>query len=90
MPSDSTLGSKNYDKTPGAILLGAGYSDQEIEGIRRVSAGIKDVPWLKPNTNKPAPPLGPEYGKALVARIKETVKELSDMGRMTQDAVVWY
>lgn len=90
VPSDSALGSKNYDKTPEAILLGAGYNQEEVEQIRNASKGIKGIPWLRPDTTKPAPPLGPEYGKALVARIKETLKKLDDKKEMSEDAVVWY
>jgi hypothetical protein len=70
--------------------LGGGYSDEEIREIREASVGIKSIPWLRPDTNKPAPPLGPEYGKAMVARIKDTVKDLNEKEKMSQDAVVWY
>jgi hypothetical protein len=70
--------------------MGGGYSDEEIEEIRKASAGIKNIPWLRPDTNKPAPPLGPEYGKAMVARIKKMVKDLHKKEKMAQDAVVWY
>ncbi|KAJ4356034.1 uncharacterized protein N0V89_004061 [Didymosphaeria variabile] len=88
--SDSGLGSKNYERAVEAVLLGAGYSDEEVEEMREASAGIKSMPWLRPDTSKPAPPLGPEYGKALVARIKKTLKELNEKGNMSKDAVVWY
>ncbi|KAK7179065.1 uncharacterized protein CC84DRAFT_1165425 [Paraphaeosphaeria sporulosa] len=88
--SDSGLGSKNYERTAEALLLGAGYSEEEIEEMREASKEVKGVPWLRPDTEKPAPPLGPEYGKALVARIKETMNGLAEKGEMGQDAVVWY
>lgn len=90
VPSDSELGSKNYEQPPVAVLLGAGYDDEAIEQMREAAKGTKNVPWLRPDTTKPAPPLGPEYGKALVARIKETIKELGEQGKMDEDAVVWY
>ena len=89
VPSDSELGSKNYEKAPVAVLLGAGYDDKAIEELRKASEGT-NVPWLRPDTTKPAPPLGPEYGKALVARIKETIKTLTEEKKMEEDAVVWY
>ncbi|KAI9043193.1 uncharacterized protein KD926_004376 [Aspergillus affinis] len=89
-PSNSALGSKDYDWGVGAIILGAGYDDQAIQILRDASQGLKPVPWLRPDTSKPAPPLGPEYGKALVARIKETVKELQAKGKMNEDAVIYY
>ena len=90
MPSNSELGSKNYENSPEAVLLGAGYSEQDIEGMREASKDFKRVPWLRPDTTKAAPPLGPEYGQALVARIKETIKELSKKGKLAEDTIIWY
>lgn len=40
--------------------------------------------------SKPAPPLGPEYGKALVARIKETFVDLQKSARLDEDVEVYY
>jgi hypothetical protein len=90
VPSDSELGSRNYENPPVAVLLGAGYDDEAIEQMREAATGTKDVPWLRPDNTKPAPPLGPEYGKALVARIKETIVELTEKEKMNEDGVVWY
>jgi hypothetical protein len=90
VPSDSALGSKNYSRGIRAIILGAGYDDEATEILRNAARGIKSLPWLRPDLSKPAPPLGPEYGKALVARIKETVKELQGNGKMEEDAIVYY
>jgi hypothetical protein len=90
VPSDTELGSRNYTQLPVAVITGAGYDDQAIADMRAAAAGAKPVPWLRPDTTKPAPPLGPEYGKALVARIKETVAELTAQGKLDEDAVVWY
>ncbi|PSN73141.1 hypothetical protein BS50DRAFT_616594 [Corynespora cassiicola Philippines] len=78
---DSTLGTKNFEKVPVAIFLGGGYSDDDIESMRISAKNIKDVPWLRPDLTKPAPPLGPEYGKAMVLRIKETMAELVNQGK---------
>lgn len=52
--------------------------------------GAKPVPWLRPDLAKPAPPLGPEYGKALVARIKVLLAELQANGEMNEAKVQWY
>ena len=90
-PTDSTLGTKNYEHTPVAILMGAGYDDQAIDEMRAAAKDSKAVPWLRPDTTKPAPPLGPEYGKAMVARIKETMKDLSAQGKLENNGdIVWY
>ncbi|KAF2867544.1 hypothetical protein BDV95DRAFT_582356 [Massariosphaeria phaeospora] len=89
--TDSTLGTKNYEQTPVAILIGAGYDDQALDEMRAAAKDAKAVPWLRPDVTKPAPPLGPEYGKALVARIKETIKDLSEQGKLENNGdVVWY
>ncbi len=89
-PSDSVLGSKDYSKLPIAIILGGGYDDAGIDLMMKASAGIKPIPWLRPDLTKPAPPLGPEYGKALVARIKELLAYLDKEGKMNEEKVHWY
>jgi hypothetical protein len=90
VPSDSVLGSKNYSRGVGAIILGGGYDDEAIKILREAAQGIKPLPWLRLDLSKSAPSLGPEYGKALVARIKETVKRLQEDGKMEEDAIVYY
>ncbi|KAJ8113626.1 hypothetical protein OPT61_g4281 [Boeremia exigua] len=89
--SGSALGSRNYERTPVAVLLGAAFDDQGIEEMRDAAKGTKDVPWLRPDTSKPTPPPGPEYGKAMVARIKETVQSLEKEGRLEGNGeIVWF
>ncbi|KAJ5760929.1 hypothetical protein N7520_008085 [Penicillium odoratum] len=90
VPSDSELGSKSYERGVGAIILGAGYEDEDIQRLREAAGTLSTVPWLRPDTTKPAPPLGPAYGQALVERIKETVNELQASAKLAKDAVVWY
>lgn len=89
-PSDSALGSKDYSKTPIAVILGGGYDDAGIDVMLKASEGIKPVPWLRPDLTKPAPPLGPEYGKVMVARIKELLAQLSKEGKLSEEKVHWY
>lgn len=92
-PSDSELGSKNYSATPIAVVLGGGYEDDDaaimIKAVSENSAA-KPVPWLRADTTKPAPPLGPEYGKALVARLKAALGELQEKGELNKFKVHWY
>lgn len=89
--SGSSLGSNNYERTPVAVLLGAAFDDQSIQELRNAAGGTKNVPWLRPDTTKPTPPPGPEYGKAMVARIKETVKDLEAKGSLEGNGeVVWF
>lgn len=89
-PSDSELGSKDYSEKPVAVILGGAYTDADTEAMMKAAAGIHPVPWLRPDTSKPAPPLGPEYGKALTARIKVLVSELEKDGKMKEEKVFWY
>ncbi|KAH6620021.1 hypothetical protein C7974DRAFT_415261 [Boeremia exigua] len=90
-PSGSILGTKNFEKSPVAVLLGAAFDDQGVKELREAAAGTKEVPWLRPDTSKPAPPLGPEYGKAMAARIKETIKTLESEGKLEGNGtVVWF
>jgi len=89
-PSDSELGSKNYSKAPIAIILGGGYDDAGIDAMMGASRGVRPIPWLRPDLDKPAPPLGPEYGKALVERIKVLVGQLKEQGKMNEEKIQWY
>ncbi|KAJ8127984.1 hypothetical protein O1611_g5652 [Lasiodiplodia mahajangana] len=89
-PSDSALGSKDYSQTPVAIILGGAFNDADIDVMMEASKGTKPIPWLRPDLTKPAPPLGPEYGKAMVARTKELLAQLSQDGRMNEEKVHWY
>lgn len=87
---DSELGTKDYSQKPAAVILGGGYDDAGIEVMMDASKGIHPVPWLRPDLSLPAPPLGPEYGKALVQRIKEKLAVLEKEGQMSEEKVVWY
>lgn len=90
-PSSSSLGSKNYERIPTAVLLGAAFDDQSIQELREAVKGATNVPWLRPDTSKPAPPPGSDYGKAMVTRIKEKMKELEERGELKGNGeVVWF
>jgi hypothetical protein len=54
------------------------------------NSAAKPVPWLRPDLTKPAPPLGPEYGKALVGRVKVLLADLQASGGMNEAKVQWY
>ncbi|KAL4875741.1 hypothetical protein BJY04DRAFT_201266 [Aspergillus karnatakaensis] len=92
VPSDTPFGTKNYTRGVGAIILGAGYTDEDIDAMRAVSVGegSKGVPWIRADTSKPTPPLGPEYGKDAVRRVKAAFEEIQDKGGLEGDGVFWY
>ncbi|KAI1122054.1 hypothetical protein F5Y10DRAFT_254997 [Nemania abortiva] len=89
-PPDPELGSKDYSRTPIAVILGGGYNDNDTEVMMKASEGIKPIPWLRPDSTKSAPAIGPEYGKALVARVKELLAQLSEDGKMNEEKVHFY
>lgn len=92
--TDNEVGSHDYSKVPEVVILGGGYDDAMIDEMRKATkeAGASEVPWLSPDTTKPAPPLGPEYGKALVARLKIVMNEMQAEGKLSQgtEGVFWY
>jgi hypothetical protein len=90
VPSNSDLGSKNYSTPPICVILGGGYDADATAEMMEAAKDAKAVAWLRPDMDKPAPPLGPEYGKALVARIKELVPELQSDGRINGAKVFFY
>ncbi|KAJ4384207.1 hypothetical protein N0V86_001054 [Didymella sp. IMI 355093] len=87
---ESALGTKNFEKTPVAVILGGAFDDTAIAELRRAAEGTKDVPWLRADMSLPAPPPGPEYAMAVVQRIKERVKELERKGEWGGEGVVWF
>ena len=54
--------------------------------------GCKRVPWLRPDLTKPTPPLGPEYGKHMVGRVKVCLggMDLKGEGGDGEGRVVFY
>lgn len=88
--ADSELGSKDYWQKPVAVILVGGYDDAGTETMMKASKGIHPVPWLRPDLSLAVPPLGPEYVKALVKRIKEKLATTEKEGRMNEEKVIWY
>lgn len=88
--TDSELGSKVYTQKPVAVILGGGYDDEDVRVMMEAAKGLHPVPWLRPDQSKPAPPLGPGYGEALVERIKVLMVELEREGKMGVEEVVWF
>ncbi|KEY66340.1 hypothetical protein S7711_02799 [Stachybotrys chartarum IBT 7711] len=90
IPSDSNLGSRDYSRPPVCVILGGGYDDAGIDEMMAAAKGLRGIPWLRPDLSKPAPPLGPEYGKAMVARIKKLIPELENDGQMNEAKLHYY
>lgn len=93
----STLGSGDVSRRLVAIILGGAYADtfdQVHRGVEAAfaSSGSSKVSWLPQDGSKPAPPLGPEYGKAMVQRVKDTLSRLAVEGKLGagETGVYWY
>ena len=68
---------------PKAIIFGGAYQDKDIAALREATAkleGARKIPWLRVDTTKPAPPVGPSYGAFIVARAKEELRRLEADG----------
>ncbi|OLN87223.1 hypothetical protein CCHL11_03602 [Colletotrichum chlorophyti] len=94
-PDSSAIGSGNYATPPRAVILGGAFDDATTEVLRKAVAetqGAREVPWLSQDSSKPAPPLGPEYGKAMVARVKEALTRLEGEGKLdgSYGGAEWY
>ncbi|KAF2811594.1 uncharacterized protein BDZ99DRAFT_461616 [Mytilinidion resinicola] len=89
------LGSHNYSAPPFAIIAGGGHDDSSVASMQ---ASVRDhkvqVPWLRHDPSKPAPPVGPEYGKHVVKRVRECLEQLLAKSPTELDEVrgkvVWY
>ena len=78
--AEPDLGTKNYSKLPVAIVLGAAYTDENVTAMRKDCT--IEVPWLRADNSKPTPSLGPEYGKAMVERVKASLGQLKSEGKL--------
>ncbi|KUJ06907.1 uncharacterized protein LY89DRAFT_661557 [Mollisia scopiformis] len=92
LDSNDNIGSQNYSKPAQAVVTGAGYDEEAVEKMRKACSakGGSRVPWLRPDTSIPTPPLGPKYGEAMVRRVKGCLRELEEEGRMEGDGVYFY
>ena len=78
-------------KKASAVVAGGGYDDAAIKEMRAaVTQGGKDVPWLRADTSESMPPVGPEYGKKMVLRVKEKLDEVFGKGRGVDGGIYWY
>ncbi|KFY72232.1 hypothetical protein V499_07619 [Pseudogymnoascus sp. VKM F-103] len=90
-PSDPhNLGTRNYSKTPVAVILGRMYDDVDFAEMRESCKGRSNVPWLRQDLSKPEPPLGNGFAEAMVERMKACLSNLAVKGILKQDGVYLY
>jgi hypothetical protein len=81
----SSLGSGQWAERPKALVLGGAIQDSEIEAIQKAvsaASGISQIPWLRVDASKPAPPMGPGYATHIVGRLKEQLAKLDAEGKL--------
>lgn len=95
---ESSLGSKKYSQPPKAIILGGGYSDDDLKKLQEAAItfpGAVRVLWLKADvekTKRGPEPGTPEYSQLVAVRVKEKLGELlnqSDSDLMENSAFLW-
>ncbi|OBT72656.1 hypothetical protein VF21_08575 [Pseudogymnoascus sp. 05NY08] len=90
---ETNVGTGNYTRKADAIIVGGAYGDEQFNEMRNSCAelpGNGGVAWLRLNMSTPTPPLGPEYGKAVVERCKACLKELELGGKLGTDGIYFY
>lgn len=89
----SPLGTHNFTRPPICVIFGGAWDSDMISAMRAAcrerGQGVRSVPWLRPDLDKPAPPLGPAYGKAMVERVRAALQKMRDKG-VTGDQVIWF
>lgn len=88
----SDIGSGNLDRGVKAVILGGAYHDEGINAMKEAASSVVNIPWVKQDITQPTPPLGPEYGKAMVARVRESLGKLEASGKLGagEGGIFWY
>ncbi|EXF80551.1 hypothetical protein CFIO01_04258 [Colletotrichum fioriniae PJ7] len=85
-PDTSSIGSGKYTSPPRAIILGGAFDEEAVKSLQNAvvkqGTASRKVPWLRHDGNKAAPPPGPEYGKAMVVRVREKLGLLEGEGKL--------
>lgn len=96
-PTDGEIGSQAYSKPAEAVLLGLGYTNEDVDDIRRGCANIKPgIPWLTGGLSKvdfeemmrtnplPAPE---QQGPLTAEKVKRTLMEVLNERKGGRDGV---
>jgi hypothetical protein len=77
-----TIGTGNLSTPVKAIVLGGAYDADAVSKMREAVGQGPQVPWLLQDPDVLTPPLGPEYGKAMVVRVKRALGKMQASGRL--------
>lgn len=91
----SSVGTGNIDDGAAAIIIGGGYDDADYEAMRKAvdEAALERRPvWLRNDLTIAMPPPGPEYGKAVVVRVKDMLEKLDKQKSLdgSDSKTYWY
>lgn len=91
----SSVGTGNIATGATAVILGGGYDDDDYDVMRKAvdAATLKQRPvWLRNDLSVVMPPPGPEYGKAIVVRVKKMLVQLEKDKKLdgSDGNVYWY
>ncbi len=91
----SSVGTGNVAAGATAVILGGGYDDNDYETMRKAvdAATLARRPvWLRNDLSVAMPPPGPEYGKAVVVRVKNLLAKLDKENSLdgSDSSTYWY
>lgn len=88
MPCDTSSGTRNYTRSPIAVLIGAWYDEQMISNFQASLENPASLYWLRVDKNISSPPLGPEYSIVVAARVKSKLLEVVAQGKPVSTEVI--
>lgn len=84
--TEENIGTQNYSNLPIAVVTGGGYDDRLFKEMYDAAKGKgKAVHWLRPDLSVQTPPLGPDYGKHMVGRVKACLERLEGEGKLGEE-----
>ncbi|OGM44793.1 hypothetical protein ABOM_006216 [Aspergillus bombycis] len=83
------FGSVGTAEAPVAVVVGGGYSQEDLELLRAACQGLRPVTWVKvlPKGSLSSLPPPSEYGSELGERIKRYLNQLEEKGQLGEDCV---
>ncbi|KAL0941234.1 uncharacterized protein CTRU02_203997 [Colletotrichum truncatum] len=84
-PDSSSIGTGNYTVPPRAVVLGSLFDEAGFTTIKNAvlaDPAAKNILWLRNDTSKPGPPIGPGYPESVIARVREAMARLEKEGKL--------
>ena len=84
------IGSRDYSKTPVAVVTGRMYDEAAVKEMREACKGKRGIHWLSGNPDTPAPPQGPLYADHIVKTVRACLDGLAEKGELNGEGVHLY